>query len=568
MLTYFKWFAQYWKQHAWKMWGVLLLTVVTIGLKTYFPIVLKNVIDAMQSDFQIDSVVALIWIYLGVGLLHEIFSRLLPLSRAYMNLTLSLLIRTNYYKRFTQKRFHFFQKYQTGDLLTRLTDDIDGQWDRIEWYSCSGVMRPIEAALILLFTLGVMFYYSWQLTLWSFLPIPFLLFLLSVTQDKMVQYTSAKQKAISECNNYLETCFSGIRVVKSTLSEQDQLKKYEQALENRIQREKDFLRMNQLIHFFSLLVNHTGSLIVLFVGGYLTIQKKLELGTFLLFIIYLERLIEPIWTLSWFYASSKQVFTYVDRLKETDSFASFELAPTPVTSSQSASTYAFQKLDFQNVSFSYEKESPEPVLQKVSFSVKPKEVVALVGPIGAGKTTILELLMQNLQPDQGEILLNGIPLQSYSLEERARFFGYVQQESLLFSDTIQNNLHLGNSIEEDDLKRAIDTAQLHKELEQFPQKLETFLGHRGISLSGGQKQRVSLARTLCRQPQLLLLDDCTSAMDAVTEARFWRAFKKNYPNTACLVVTHRQATANQADKVIRMEYGKSETVSCWENETP
>lgn len=563
MLNYFKWFETFWRQNRIRMWCVLGLTILTIAIKTAFPLVLKNIIDAMQGDFQVDSVLQLVWIYLVVGIIHEFLSKFLPFSRAATNLKLSALIRKTYYHLFTRKGFNFFQHYQTGDLLTRLTDDIDGQWDRIEWYSCSGILRPIEAILILTFTLSVMFYYSWQLTLFSFCPLPFLVLILAKAQDKMARCAQEKQKAISECNNLLETCFSGIRVVKTTQSEEDQIRKYEEALQTRIDREKDFLKINQLVHCLSSIANQVGTIIIIFVGGYFAIHQQLELGTFLLFIMYLERLIDPIWTLSWFYGSSRQIFTYVDRLKETETFDDFE--KTSSEKKDPASIPNFRSLEFRGVSFTYPNQT-KPVLNRASFSVSSDEIIAIVGAVGSGKTTLLELIMGNLHPTEGEILLNGVPLQKFSLAERARYFGYVQQESILFSDTIRNNLHLGDTVDSEALSKALETAQIESEIQQFPEKMETFLGHRGISLSGGQKQRLSLARTLARSPQLLLLDDCTSAMDAGTEARFWKQFKKNFPGSACIVITHRNATARQAQHIIQVENGHTEEVTTWEGE--
>jgi ATP-binding cassette subfamily B multidrug efflux pump len=174
--------------------------------------------------------------------------------------------------------------------------------------------------------------------------------------------------------------------------------------------------------------------------------------------------------------------------------------------------------------------------------------------------------MGNLSPQGGKLRLNGLTYESIPLETRNAFFGYVEQQSTLFSDTILNNIFLGNSFSEEALQKAIHTAQLTEELNAFPQGLETPLGQRGITLSGGQKQRLSLARTLARNPAILLLDDCTSAMDAATESRFWEAFRKNYPETACLVITHRAATANQAHRIYHLEQGQFTRLKHWQDE--
>jgi len=476
---------------------------------------------------------------------------MLPLSRARMNFRMAEQVRTFYFNIFTRKGFQFFQNYRTGDLLTRLTDDVDGAHDRISWFGCSGVMRPIEAILILGFSLSVMSYYSWELTLWRFLPLPFLVVILSRAQERLVKYAEAKQEAVSECNNLLETCLSGIRVVKSTQSEADQQRKYQEALNERVKREKDFLKINQLVHLFSMLTNHIGTIIVVIVGSYFTISKKIDLGTFLLFVIYLDRLVEPIWTLCWSWASSKQIMKYAERLTETENEADYEYFPfrTNILKYQN-----FKSLTFQDVSFEYPSvDSASVALKQTSFTLQKGEILAVVGEVGAGKTTLLELVAKNLQPTTGKILLNGVDLNRISSEELSYYLGYVKQESVLFSETIIQNLNLGDEFTEVEINSALETAQLLSEVVRFDNGLESRLGQKGISLSGGQKQRLSIARSLVRAPKLLLLDDCTAAMDAATESRFWQSFKQKYPETACIVVTHREQTVKYADKVLNLE---------------
>ncbi len=552
MYNLLQWFMRFWRNNAKQMTIVLTLTVITIGLKTGFPIMLKLIVDQLQGKFDIKSIHSAIWLYFFVGIIHELFSRILPLSRARMNFRMAEQVRVFYYNIFTRKGFGFFQKYRTGDLLTRLTDDIDGAHDRISWFGCSGVMRPIEAILILGFSLSVMTYYSWQLTLWSFLPLPFLVVILSRAQERLVRYAEAKQEAVSECNNLLETCLSGIRVVKSTQSEQDQLHKYQQALDERVRREKDFLRINQLVHLFSMLTNHIGTIITVIVGSYFTINNTIDLGTFLLFVMYLDRLVEPIWTLCWSWASSKQIMKYAERLSDTELEKDFEYFPFKTNLLQGKE---FNSLIFQDVVFEYPaSDSSVPALRPTSFTLKKGEILAVVGEVGVGKTTLLELVAKNLLPTSGKILLNGVEMSKISSEELSRYLGYVKQESVLFSETIMQNIELGNTFSESEINSALETAQLLPEVVRFDNGLESRLGQKGISLSGGQKQRLSIARTLVRAPQLLLLDDCTAAMDAGTESRFWQAFKRKFPDTACIVVTHREQTVKYADKVLNLEH--------------
>jgi ATP-binding cassette, subfamily B, multidrug efflux pump len=545
MFSYFKWFWRFWGQAKGKLFFVLLVSAVSIFAKTAFPVFLKYIVDLFDTDYDPGKVHHLVILYMFAAFFHELISVVLPNFRSFMNLLFTVMIRNAYFQSFTKKNLHFFKKFRTGDLLTRLTDDIDGAWDRISWYSCSGVMRPIEAILIMAFTLSVMFYYSVSLTLYTFIPLPFLVLILSKYEDKMVRFTTEKQKSISDCNNALEACFSGIRVIKTTLSEKDQMEKFDEVLKVRVKKEKDFLKMNLVIQFFSMLVNNAGIIIVIYIGSFYVVDGSITLGTLLLFIIYLQKLVEPIWTISWFYASSKQVFRYVDRLEETD-IPEFDY---PENNGDKVEVSDFESLKIEDLCFMFD-DSKKHTLNNISFELKKGESLAVVGPLGSGKSTLLELIAGNLIPDCGRILINGTPIEKVAHESLASIVGYIKQENVLFSETIRSNLELGDKFSDEEIDKSIETAIMTEEIKTFPKGLETVLGQKGLSLSGGQKQRVSIARTLIRKPKLLLMDDCTAAMDANTEKTFWDNFKKNLPDTSCIIVTHRLATASHADKVI------------------
>jgi len=507
MLKYMKWFYQFWKEHKLGMIGVFILTVLSIAIKTAFPILLKHIIDLFGTNYEPKSMIHLVIIFTMVAILHELIVRGLPLFRGAMNMIFAAMVRNKYYTIFTENNHTFFKKFRTGDLLTRLTDDVDGNWDRIAWYSCSGILRPVEAILILSFTLSVMANYSWELTLYSFIPIPFLVIILSKLEDRMVRYTDEKQKAVSDCNNVLEACFSGIRVIKTTLSENDQISKYKEVLEERVLKEKKFLKINQIVHFFSMFVNHAGKVIVLFIGSYYVVIDKISVGTLLLFVIYLERLVEPIWTLGFFYASSKQVFRYVDRIAETEDSVKFNFNNSGVKFTR------FDSLKVSNLEYIFE--DGVNGVKDINFALNRGDTLAVVGSIGSGKTTLL-----------------------------------------LFSDKILNNILLGDQFSDSEINDALVNSLVSEEVDKFPQKLETMLGQRGVSVSGGQKQRLSLARALIRTPELLFMDDVTAAMDAGTEMAFWKKFRSRFPETTSIIVTHREATAKQADSILVLKNGK------------
>ncbi len=547
---YFKWFYQFWREVKFKMFVILFLTIASVVVKTVYPIFLKYIIDAIEFKEDISKVYTIIYWFAGFIIIHGAILHILPMFRAHLNVLFAAMIRNRYFVKLTAKNFSFFQKFRTGDLLTRLSSDIDGSWENTAWFSCSGIFRPIESVLVLSFTLGVMFSYSVTLSIASFLPIPFLIFVVAKAENRLMKYADEKQVAISKANNVLENLFSGIRVIKSTMSEQDQIIRYQAAVEDRKLKEKRFLKMNEQFHFFSMLINHLGSVIVIFYGSYQVISGSITLGTLLMFIIYIQRLIEPLWSLSWFYASSIQVFKYVDRLIEID-----EEDVVNRDKDNNIKIESFKKIELKKVCFGFNERGKESILKDISFDINRGEIVAIVGKIGTGKSTLLEIIAGNYPAKSGEVLFNGYKIEKIPLSELYKVLGYVKQENLLFSESIRDNLVLGDSFSNDEIERSLKLSLMHEELKQFPDGVDTKLGQRGVSLSGGQKQRVSIARSLIRQPEILLLDDITAAMDANTENLFWKGLRRDMKNTACIVVTHRMATAKKADRIIVIDNG-------------
>ncbi|OFZ46852.1 MAG: hypothetical protein A2381_04435 [Bdellovibrionales bacterium RIFOXYB1_FULL_37_110] len=549
MLKYFKWFWTYWKRTKLALLFITLFTILTIATKISYPLFLKFVIDELSKDYQVDHAYKLVFFFLLLSLVREILWEALPLLRATMNGLYTAWMRNNYFQTLTKKANSFFIKFKTGDLITRLTDDLDGSWVRICWYSCSGIFRPLEAILILSFSLSVMFSYSVKLTFFTFLPLPLLVYIMHKLEEKILRYTDEKQKSISRCNNILEACFSGIKVVKTTLSEQYQYQQYQNAIADRINKEKKFLKVNQLVHFFTMMVNHFGTVVVILIGSFYVSKGEITLGTLLMFLMYLKNLIDPIYTLSFFWASSKQIFQYVERLMNID-----ETQCNLSDGDMGEKLDEFKELEFKNVSFKYE-DVQESILKSISFKIQKGEKIAIMGAVGCGKTTLLELISRNLVPTGGEMLVNSLPMENISRNSFLKYLGHVRQENILFSESIRRNIVLGDDFMEESISDAVKNSLLEKEIKSFQKGIDTLVGAKGSLLSGGQKQRLAIARTIIRKPQLLLMDDCTASMDAQTESDFWKQFNENHQNCCSIIVTHRVSTAKQADRILLMSDG-------------
>ena len=555
MLKYFKWFWTYWKRTKLTLIFITFFTVLTIMAKISYPLFLKFVIDELSKDYQVDHAYKLVFFFLMLSLFREILWEALPFSRATMNGLYTAWMRNDYFQKLTKKANSFFIKFKTGDLITRLTDDLDGSWVRICWYSCSGIFRPLEAILILSFSLSVMFSYSVKLTFFTFLPLPILVYIMHKLDERILRYTEEKQKSISRCNNILEACFSGIKVVKTTLSEQYQYNQYQNAIADRISKEKKFLKVNQLVHLFTMMVNHFGTVVVILVGSFYVGKGEITLGTLLMFLMYLKNLIEPIYTLSFFWASSKQIFQYVERMMAIDE-TRCNLSDGDIGEKMDE----FIDLEFKNISFKYE-DINENILKDINFKIKKGEKIAIMGAVGSGKTTLLELISRNLEPTGGEIIVNGKKLENISRNSFLKHIGHVRQENILFSESVRRNIVLGDDFVEESVHDAIKNSLLEKEIKSFHKGIETMVGSKGSLLSGGQKQRLAIARTIIRKPQLLLMDDCTASMDAQTENDFWKKFNENHQTCSSIIVTHRMSTAKEADKILMISDGMISEIS-------
>ncbi len=540
-----KWFLPYWRDRRKGLVLVLSLTAVSVAATTLYPLLFKFVIDRLVHDG--DPLSSRRWVLalLGVGVLQQLIHWLLPVSRAWMNLEFAMAIRMRIFGRLLRKTAPFFTRFRSGDLVTRLTDDVDSE-DKLQWYGCSGVMRPIEAVLRLGFALGVMFFLDWRLTLLSVSPLPLVVWLLTKTEHLQEKHYSERQKRTSETVDVLESAFSGVRIVISYAAELAQSMLLDRVLKRRIRSEKNVLTLRAVLEGLGALLNQSGVIVVLFAGGVFLMRGEITLGDFYAFVAYLSSLTNPLWTISWFFVSTTLVASSVDRMVEVEDQeerrAGSRMPEDP------------DRLRIEDLHFAWRRngEDGPPLLTGVSLELARGETVALVGPVGCGKSTLLELAAGILEPRRGSITLGGVPVGELDDERRSHILGWVPQESLLFSGSVRENVCLSrDGVEDREIHGALDAACV---LDEFPPLREIAQG--GVGLSGGQRGRVSLARAMATRPAFLLLDDATSSLDADTERRFWARTAESLPRSGILVATHREATARAADRVLWLEEGR------------
>ncbi len=536
------WFLPYWRQRRRGMGLVLLLTALGVGASTVYPLLFKFVLDSLvESGSPLE---ARTWVLalLAVGLAQQLLQWLLPVSRAAQNLGHAMEIRLSLFDRILRKRAAFFSRFRSGDLVTRLTDDIDVE-DKLAWYSCSGVFRPIEAILRLLFAVGVMMSLDWRLTLMAVAPLPVVVWLMTRTEHLQERHYKERQKRTSETVDVLEAAFSGVRIVLAYAAERAQALLFRQALDRRVRSEKNVLTLRAVLEGLGALLNQSGVIIVLFAGGWFLMRGQITLGDFYAFVAYLGSLTGPLWTISWFFVSTNVVASSVERMRQ--------LEAEPERPPGQASPPMVETLRVEQLYFAWTTDAP-PLLDAVDLVLSRGETVAVVGPVGCGKSTLLELMAGLQDPTSGRVLLDAMPVEELSSAVRGARLGWVPQESLLFSGDVAENVALGRAhLQNGQVENALTTACVHHE---FPP--DRHIDQGGVGLSGGQRGRVSLARALASEPDFLLLDDATSALDATTEQLFWAGLRQAHPRIGVLVSTHREATARVADRVLWLEHGR------------
>ncbi|RKX22836.1 MAG: hypothetical protein DRP35_01010 [Candidatus Zixiibacteriota bacterium] len=566
MLKKIKWFWKYYRKYLYVLAVLILLTPIQAVFQVVIPKIYGFTIDYLQSEkipddwlaktitdigtsFDLNPIVTFGVGFIIFGLIASVLYAFVQIHRAWMNCRLEFLFRQDAFDNTTNKGPDFFNKFRTGDLVTRMTDDVA---EKLSWFACSGIFRLYEALLNVGFILIMMMMIDPVLTLWTAGPLPILIVIFFLTASTLDKRYDHLQSRISKFNNIIESCLSGIRVVMAYVREDSQKEKFKQAAEDRRQAEIDAVKITTIVDSLYMYIWQFGLIIVLVAGGYMVINSNLSYGNMAVFIYYVVWLVFPMFDIGAFLVKSRQSFVSINRLNELEDM------PEMVKDTGKALTDgSFSgNLKFDKISFSFPG-SDRKIIDDVSFEIKPGQTVALVGKVGSGKSWLTNLLPRLADPTGGSIELDGIELKKFRLEDLRKNIGYVPQEPALFSDTVRNNIVFGREeISQAVIEWAIDLAQLKEDIGNFPDGLETKIGTRGMSISGGQKQRLALARALAGKPNLLILDDCTSALDSSTETILWDRLHEVLPDMTAILITHRPDTLEKADNIFVLEDGK------------
>lgn len=555
-MKHIRWIWRFWQPHLKWLWILLFLTLLSSAVTLAFPRVIGILVDKIVELVEAgnpEEAQRQVWIYIGIlaGIgIARTLSHFYPAFRALVNGKIEVDVRQKYFTEILGKGYKFFGKFRTGDLVTRLTDDIGG-FPKIAWFSCSGIFRAVESTSKFLFCLAFMLTMNWQLSLLVIAPLPVMLGIFYLLRTALSRRSLERQRIISKTNDALESAFSGIRILKAFHCEEQQVKQFNTILNERIKVEFGLMKLWMGLSNLFMAIQFVGQVIVVVAGGLMVIDGTLTIGELVAFFVYVGLLLPPLMDIPNLFVTSRQAFACIDReieIEETpggmEHLKSGQMPVTQIT-----------RVELKQASFSYS-EGLDPALDHIDMEISAGERIAVVGSVGSGKTTLIKLIAGLLPVQDGELLLNGLPLTKYDLPSYRRQVGYIPQEATLFSESVRGNVSFGRNLPLADVQAALGMAQVRDEMERLPKGIEQILGQRGMTVSGGQKQRLAIARALAGGPQLLLMDDCTSALDAENERAFWQEFSTRYPETACVIVTHRLATARHAGRIYVMDGGR------------
>ncbi|HET0716146.1 TPA: ATP-binding cassette domain-containing protein [Streptococcus pneumoniae] len=526
--------------------GIVALVLVSV-LNLIPPMVMGRVIDAITSEqlTQQDLLLGLFYLLLvafGMYYLRYVW-RMYILGTSYR---LGQIMRSRLFEHFTKMSPAFYQTYRTGDLMAHATNDINA----LTGLAGGGVMSAVDASITALVTLLTMlFSISWQMTLVAILPLPFMAYATSRLGRKTHKAFGESQAAFSELNNKVQESVSGIKVTKSFGYQAEELKSFQAVNELTLQKNLQTMKYDSLFDPMVLLFVGSSYVLTLLVGSLMVQKGQITVGNLVTFISYLDMLVWPLMAIGFLFNITQRGKVSYQRIEELLSQESPVQDPEfPLDGIENG------RLQYDIDSFAFENEE---TLTNVHFSLEKGQTLGLVGQTGSGKTSLIKLLLREYDVDEGVIYLNDHDIRDYRLTDLRSLMGYVPQDQFLFATSILDNIRFGNpNLPFSAVEEATKLAQVYQDIVAMPQGFDTLIGEKGVSLSGGQKQRLAMSRAMILDPDILILDDSLSAVDAKTEYAIIDNLKETRKDKTTIITAHRLSAVVHADLILVLQNGQ------------
>ena len=446
----------------------------------------------------------------------------------------------------------FYQRHRTGDLMAHATNDVTA----IQNVAGDGVLTLVDSLIMGLSTMiAMIIFVDWRLTIIALLPLPFLAIGAWRLGDHLHNAFDKSQAAFSRINNKTQESVSGIKVLKTFGQDKEDIKAFDQMVDDTIKINKEVFVLDSLFDPLGTIVIGATYVITIIYGGMMVTNKVLSIGQLVSFIAYISNMVWPMFAIGYLFNILERGSASYDRVEK---LLNEKPLITDKHADQSIKVADLQgDLHYDIKSFAYPDEKDISVLKNIDFTLKPGQTLGLVGRVGAGKTTIIQLLLREFDQYEGKITLNGKDIRTIPLKVLLSQISYVPQNNFLFSTSIENNIAFSSeNAGKNDIASAAKKSDLHDDVLQMPNGYQTLVGENGISLSGGQRQRMSIARALLKDSQILILDDALSAVDAKTETEILTALRKERKNKTPMIAAHRLTSVMDADLILVLKDGQ------------
>ena len=530
-------------------------TIIARILSLIVPILIGDSLDGVEkyingetTDLQAvkDLLSKNILLMLGAVLLAAIFTFIMRQAIINMSRYIEFDLKNEIYEHYQKLSLNFYKKNRTGDLMNRISEDVS----KVRMYFGPAIMYTINMITLFVIVISYMLKKDVTLTLYTLVPLPILSISIYFLSREINKRSRIKQETLSKLTSITQEFFSGMNVIKAYGIEKPTFKDFNEVADESKEKNIALYKLQALFFPLMILLIGISNIMVVYIGGIRYLNGLISFGLIAEFIIYVNMLTWPVAVVGWVTSIVQEAEASQKRINE------FLNVEPEIQNTTEALTKIEGKIEFKNVTFTYD-DTNTTALRDVSFTLEKGKMLAILGKTGSGKSTIAELIARLYDVDKGEILIDDKPIEQINLTSLRKSIGFVPQEAFLFSDTIANNIKFGN---EDAAKEVIENAaknaHIHDNIEDFSKSYDTYVGERGVTLSGGQKQRISIARAIIKEPEILIFDDCLSAVDTETEEIILNNLKTISKDKTSIIIGHRVSSAKNADLIIVLDKGK------------
>lgn len=510
------------------------------------PQVLRQTVDALRVSPETTNLSLYALAFFGVVVLQGVFRYYVRQTLGVVSRRVEYDMRNDLFSHIQKLTPSFFHTMKTGDIMSRCTNDMQA----VRMLLGPGIMYSGNAIVVFIAVVITLLVMNPTLTMYALIPM--LILPLSSNRLSKRLYTRSRQvqEQIAEISGLAQESIAGVRVVKAYGREERLIEKFERASQDYVRHSMDLIKIQGTIWPLMGTIAGMSSVIVIWFGGILVIENTISLGELVAFETYLAFLMWPLMAFGWVINVIQRGMASMHRMNEL-----LDSEPEDsVVSGESADPVAEGSVTFSNLSFSY---GDQTVLHDISFELEAGRTLAIIGPTGSGKSTLINLISRMYDPPPGTIFIDGRDVCSMPLKTLRAAIGMVPQETLLFSRTIGENIAYGNpDASDEEIRAASEVSQIRSEIEDFPNGFDTMVGERGVTLSGGQKQRTAISRAVITDPRILILDDALSSVDTYTEEEILGRLKSVMNNRTCVIVSHRISTIKDADLILVLDEGR------------